>query len=132
ADVRSAVSDAHRESTAEPRAPFRRIIVSKMFREAGGYLRWNMALAGVNRAYHPQHLILRRALEEICRSPGPHRSLDFAIGIGSGQDNNASLREFPSNGDQRVDSVSSRETQIHKSHVRATTAKFRHGLHRIR
>jgi hypothetical protein len=50
---------------------FRKIIVGDMFGETRGRLRRHMPFTGMNGADHPQHLILRRGLKDVCRSPDP-------------------------------------------------------------
>jgi hypothetical protein len=42
----------------------------------------------------------RHALEHVRHSSRPQRALDIRVAIGSGQDDNASLRKLSSNGDQ--------------------------------
>jgi hypothetical protein len=101
---------------------------SQMFGEPRRNLRMDTPFAGMYGPDHSKQIVLWHALEKVRRSSFSKCLLNLTIRLSHGQHDNASVREFPTNGYQGIYATRSGKPLVHQGNVWPKPTVFSHCL----
>jgi hypothetical protein len=101
---------------------------SQMFGEPRRNLRMDTPFAGMYGPDDSQQIVLWHALKKVRRSYFSKCLLNLTIRLSHGQHDNASVREFPTNGYQGIYATSPREPLVHEGDIWLKPSEFCHSL----
>jgi|SRR5688572_20458966 len=99
--------------------PVRQRFVAEMLRQMSSDLGGNFLLPDMNLSDHIDKLLRRHVLQQVRTGAGLKSAMDFNITLKSRQHDDARIREFASDCNQRIDAADIGKSEVHECYVRS-------------